>query len=50
MKRIVEYKMKFKNLVQEKFKQEIQLCFEEKKYDVIGEILDEIKQFILKFK
>ena len=49
LKKIAREKIKFKNLIQKEFKNEIELCFEEKKYDVIGEILDEIKQFILKF-
>jgi hypothetical protein len=49
LRKIVEEKMKFKNLIQKEFKNEIELCFQEKKYDIIGEILDEIKQFIIKF-
>jgi hypothetical protein len=49
LRKIVGEKMKFKNLIQKEFKNEIELCFQEKKYDIVGEILDEIKQFIIKF-
>lgn len=49
LKQIVEEKIKFKKLIQKEFKNEIEICFQEKKYEIIGEILDEIKQFIIKF-
>jgi hypothetical protein len=49
LKKIVDEKIKFKNLIQKEFKKEIETCFEEGKYNYISEILEEIKQFTIKF-
>jgi hypothetical protein len=49
LKQNVVNKIKFKNMIKKEFKNEIEKCFDEKKYDIVKDLLTEIKQFILKF-